>query len=67
MAYLYASDGSRRWQRQYSKGKVHSEAEPHTTYAIYQQTHTLCVLQYSNYWPKMVETETINNIPQGAT
>ena len=50
IAYLYVSDGSRRWQRQYSKKKVqrfyiYSEAEPHAMYAIYKQTLTLCVLQ----------------------
>ena len=52
IAYLYVSDGSHRWQRQYSKKKVqrfyilYSEAEPHAMYAIYKQTLTLCVLQY---------------------
>ena len=49
IAYLYARDGSRRWQRPSTEKKysvfIHSEAEPHTMYAIYKQTRTLCVLQ----------------------
>ena len=27
---------------------IYSEEEPHAMYAIYKQTHTLCVLQYMN-------------------
>ena len=50
IAYLYVSDGSRRWPRQSTEKKysvfIYSEAEPHAMYAIYKQMHTLCVLQY---------------------
>ena len=51
VAYLYVSDGSCRLQRQSTEKKysvfIYSVTEPHAMYAIYKQTRTLCVLQYT--------------------
>ena len=44
---LAATDSAKVQKKKYSFF-IHSEAEPHSMYAIYIQTRILCVLQYMN-------------------
>ena len=43
---LAAADSASTVRKKYSVF-IYSEAEPHAMYAIYKQTRTLCVLQYT--------------------
>ena len=45
LATVAATDSASTVRKKYSIF-MYSEAEPHTMYAIYKQTRTLCVLQY---------------------
>ena len=45
-ATVAAADSASSVRKKYSV-VIYSEAEPHAMYAIYKQTLTLCVLQYS--------------------
>ena len=46
LATVAANDSTSTVRKKYSDF-INSEAEPHAMYAIYEQTRTLCVLQYS--------------------
>ena len=48
LATVAAADSASTVRKKYSVF-IYSEAEPHAMYAIYKQTLTLCVLQYSDY------------------
>ena len=48
LATLAAADSASTVKKKYSVS-IYSEAEPHAMYAIYKQTHTLCVLQFSYF------------------
>ena len=48
LATVAATDSASTVIRKYSVF-IYSEAEPHAMYAIYKQTRTLCVLQYSKF------------------
>ena len=45
LATVAAADSASTVRKKYSVS-IYTEAEPHAMYAIYKQTHTLCVLQY---------------------
>ena len=45
LAMVAATDSASTVRKKYSVF-IYSEAEPHTMYAIYKQTLTLCVLRY---------------------
>ena len=47
LARVVAADSASTVRKKYSVF-IYSEAEPHAMYAIYKQTLTMCVLQYSN-------------------
>ena len=47
LATAAAADSASTVRKKYSVF-IYSEAETHAMYAIYKQTLTLCVLQYSN-------------------
>ena len=44
MLVTVAAAGSAKVQKKKYSVFIYSEAEPHAMYAIYKQTHTLCVL-----------------------
>ena len=46
LATVAAADSASTVRKKYSVF-IYSEAEPHAMYAIYKQTLTLCVLQYT--------------------
>ena len=48
LATVAATDSASTVRKKYSVF-IYNEAEPHAMYAIYKQTHTLCVLQYANF------------------
>ena len=50
LATVAATDSASTVRKKYSVF-IYSEAEPHAMYAIYKQTLTLCVLQYTKTFP----------------
>ena len=45
LAMVAAADSAKVQKKNYSVF-IYNEMEPHAMYAIYKQTHKLCVLQY---------------------